>query len=66
MIQIELTARETLMELARSHTLNEYISMIWAQRYPHPTPASSQTGWPVKRQVKAVESLGALAMCVSE
>ena len=49
MIQTELTAREALMEIARSHTPAEYVSMIWAQRYPHPTPASSQTGWPVKR-----------------
>ena len=66
MLHPELTARETLMELARSHTLDEYISMLWAQRYPHISPTASQTGWPVKRQVKAVESLGALAMCVSE
>ena len=65
-MQLELTARETLMELARSHTPAEYVSMIWAQRYPHTSPAPSPTGWPVKRQVKAVESLGALAMCVSE
>ena len=50
MIQIELTARESLMELARScQTPSEYTTLIWAQRYPHPTPAASQTGWPVKR-----------------
>lgn len=53
MIQIELTARESLMELARScQTPAEYATLIWAQRYPHPTPAASPTGWPVKRQVK--------------
>ena len=48
-MQLELTARETLMELTRTHATADYVAMIWAQRYPHTSPAPAKTGWPVKR-----------------
>ena len=40
-------ARAALAEMAQGRTQDDYISLVWAQRYPHPSPAAS-TGWPVK------------------
>jgi len=49
MSQYYKDARETLAALAQQcRTIEEYTALVWAQRYPHPTPAAS-TGWPVKR-----------------
>ena len=44
---IESSARIALAELAEGRTQDDYVSLVWAQRYPHPSPASS-TGWPFK------------------
>ena len=38
-------ARSILHAMQEGHTQAEYINMIWASRYPTPSPASS-TGWP--------------------
>ena len=46
-MQHESTARAALAELAEGRTLEDYITLVWAQRYPHPSPAAS-TGWPFK------------------
>ena len=43
----ESSARIALSELADGRTLDDYVSLVWAQRYPHPSPASS-SGWPFK------------------
>jgi len=43
----ESSARIALAELAQGRTQDEYIALVWAQRYPHPSPAAS-TGWPFK------------------
>ena len=43
----ETSARIALAELAQGRTQDEYIALVWAQRYPHPSPAAS-TGWPFK------------------
>ena len=43
----ESSARIALAELAEGRTQDDYISLVWAQRYPHPSPASS-SGWPFK------------------
>ena len=39
------TSRAALAEMAQGRTQDEYISLVWASRYPHPMPASSP-GWP--------------------
>ena len=39
------TSRAALAEMAQGRTQADYIALIWAQRYPHPMPASSP-GWP--------------------
>ena len=44
---IESSARAYLLELAEGRTQDDYVSLVWAQRYPHPSPASS-SGWPFK------------------
>lgn len=54
-MQLELTAKETLMELTRTHATADYVAMIWAQRYPRPTPAPAKTGWPVQRSERGSE-----------
>ena len=41
------TSRAALAEMAQGRTQADYISLIWASRYPHPSPASS-SGWPFK------------------
>ena len=41
----ETSAREALSELAENRTAQEYITLIWAARYPSPSPPAS-TGWP--------------------
>ena len=51
MSQYYKDARATLAALAEGYSRDEYINLIWAQRYPHTTPAAS-TGWPVKRAHK--------------
>jgi hypothetical protein len=38
-------ARAALAEMAQGRTQDEYVALVWAQRYPHPSPAAS-TGWP--------------------
>jgi len=43
-------ARETLAALAEGCSRDEYVSMVWANRYPHPTPAPAKAGWPVLRE----------------
>jgi hypothetical protein len=43
----DATARAYLLELAQISSPEDYISLIWASRYPHPSPASS-SGWPFK------------------
>ena len=48
MSQYYKDARATLAALAEGYSRDEYINLIWAQRYPHTTPAAS-AGWPVKR-----------------
>jgi hypothetical protein len=40
-------AREALAEMAQGRTQDDYIALIWAQRYPHPMPAASG-GWPYR------------------
>ena len=53
MSQYYKDARDTLAALAgQCRTPSEYTTLIWSQRYPHPTPAPSKTGWPVKRAHK--------------
>ena len=50
------SARAALLELAEvSKTHEDYITLVWAQRYPHPSPAAS-TGWPYRASVGLVES----------
>ena len=39
------TSRAALAEMAQGRTLDEYIALVWASRYPHTMPASSP-GWP--------------------
>lgn len=39
------TSRAALAEMAQGRTQEDYIALIWSQRYPHPSPAAS-TGWP--------------------
>lgn len=46
----ESSARQALAELAYGKTLEEYIALVWAQRYPSPNPPSSN-GWPVRRKI---------------
>ena len=41
----ESSAREALAEMAQGRTQDEYIALVWSQRYPTPSPAAS-TGWP--------------------
>ena len=51
---IESSARAALAEMAHGRTQDEYIALVWAQRYPHPSPAAS-TGWPVKHSTGVIE-----------
>lgn len=51
---IESTARAYLLELAEISSPEDYISLIWASRYPHPSPAAS-TGWPFKHSCGVIE-----------
>ena len=44
------TSRAALAEMAQGRTQADYIALIWAQRYPHPSPAASG-GWPFKPSV---------------
>ena len=45
---IESSARAYLQELLEyCQTLEDYTALMWASRYPHPSPASSN-GWPFK------------------
>jgi len=44
---IESSARIALAELAQGRTRDEYIALVWAQRYPSSSSAAS-TGWPFK------------------
>ena len=50
----ETSAREALSELAENRTAQEYITLIWASRYPTPSPASS-TGWPYQSSAGLVQ-----------
>lgn len=43
----ESSARQALAELGYNRTIDEYIALVWAQRYPSPSPPSS-AGWPFK------------------
>jgi hypothetical protein len=43
----ESSARIALAELAQGRTQDEYIALVWAQRYPNSSSAAS-TGWPFK------------------
>ena len=43
----ETSAREALAEMAQGRTLDEYIELVWASRYPHPMPPSSPA-WPYR------------------
>ena len=40
-------ARAALAEMAQGRTQDEYVALVWAQRYPHHNPAASN-GWPFK------------------
>ena len=42
---IESSAREALAEMAQGRTQDEYVALVWSQRYPSPSPAASN-GWP--------------------
>jgi hypothetical protein len=44
---IEASAREALAEMAQGRTQDEYVALVWSQRYPHASPAAS-TGWPYR------------------
>ena len=50
----ESSARIALAELAEGRTQDDYVSLVWAQRYPHPSPAAS-TGWPFKHSTGVIE-----------
>lgn len=53
---IDSSARAALLELAEiSKTQEDYITLVWAQRYPHKSPAASD-GWPYRPNVGLVES----------
>ena len=48
MLHHDKDARRILAELAEGcATQQDYVDMIWAQRYTQPSPAAS-TGWPYK------------------
>jgi len=44
---IEASAREALAEMAEGRTQDEYIALVWSQRYPNASPDASK-GWPFK------------------
>ena len=50
----ETSARIALAELAQGRTQDEYIALVWSQRYPHASPAAS-TGWPFKHSTGVVQ-----------
>ena len=50
----ESSAREALFELAENRTAQEYITLIWASRYPSPSPPAS-TGWPYQASAGLVQ-----------
>ena len=52
---IESSARAALAEMAHGRTQDEYIALVWAQRYPHKSPPASN-GWPYRASVGLVES----------
>ena len=43
----ESSARIALAELAQGRTQDEYIALVWAQRYPNSSSAASPS-WPFK------------------
>lgn len=51
----ESSARASLSELAENRTAEEYITLIWASRYPTPSPAASP-GWPYEPSAGLVQS----------
>ena len=53
---LESSAREALFELAENRTAEEYITLIWAARYPSPSPPAS-TGWPYQASAGLVPQL---------
>ena len=59
MMHHESSARLALAELAEGRTLEEYITLVWAQRYAIPSPHSSN-GWPFKRDNGRVAKLKAV------
>ena len=45
----ESSARIALAELAQGRTQDEYIALVWAQRYPNSSSSSAASpGWPFK------------------
>jgi hypothetical protein len=59
MMHHESSARLALAELAEGRTLEEYITLVWAQRYATPSPPASN-GWPFKRIAGRVTKLKAV------
>ena len=51
----ESSARIALAELAQGRTQDEYIALVWAQRYPSSSFAASP-GWPFKHSCGEVPS----------
>jgi len=47
MTPYDTDAARVLGELRADHTEAEYINLVWAQRYPNPSPKSSP-GWPYR------------------
>lgn len=50
----ETSAREALAEMRQGRTEAEYLALVWASRYPHPSPAASG-GWPYMPTAGLVE-----------
>lgn len=55
MLHHDKDARRILAELAEGcATQQDYVDMIWAQRYTQPSPAAS-VGWPYKASAGVVQ-----------
>ena len=56
MLHYDRDARRILAELAEGcATQQDYVDMIWAQRYTQPNPAES-VGWPYRRNGEKIQS----------
>ena len=49
------TSRAALAEIANGRTQDEYIALVWSQRYPYPLPNASGA-WPYRASTGVEQS----------